>query len=170
MTVFEMVLVVLGGVLAIAALLVVYRMVVGPTIMDRAVATDLLMVIIVLALALYSARSQAAWAGPAMLAVTGTAFISTVTFARFVAREDTRSGGRLRATAETGSRPDAEPETDTGEHEAIHHAAHPEASPATEQDRGHRRRPRTVQEADDQFGERADGAPGGPRRVRRAQS
>lgn len=84
---FTLALVVLGVILAVAALPVVYRMIVGPTILDRAVATDMLVVMAVLGMALYTAHAAAPWAGPAMLGLTGTAFIATVTVARFVARE-----------------------------------------------------------------------------------
>jgi len=112
MTAFEILLLVYAGVLALAALAVVYRMIVGPTILDRAIASDSLVTLVVMGMALYTAQSRASWAGPVMLALTGLAFIGTVTFARFVAREDPRQGRR---------RPHPEePSTDTGPHEAIH--------------------------------------------------
>lgn len=112
MTPFEILLLVYAGVLALAALAIVYRMIVGPTILDRAIASDSLVTLVVMGMALYTAQSQASWAGPVMLALTGLAFIGTVTFARFVAREDPRQGRR---------RPHPEePSTDTGPHEAIH--------------------------------------------------
>lgn len=112
MTPFETVLIIYGAILSLTTLSVVYRMVVGPTILDRAVATDSLLVLMVLGMALYSAHMQENWAGPAMLSMTGLAFIGTVTFARFVAREDRPQGHRR-------SR-DEEPETSTGPLEAIH--------------------------------------------------
>ncbi|HEX7349568.1 monovalent cation/H+ antiporter complex subunit F [Brachybacterium sp.] len=112
MTPFEILLLVYAGVLALAALAVVYRTIVGPTILDRAIASDSLVTLVVMGMALYTAQSRASWAGPVMLALTGLAFIGTVTFARFVAREDPRQGRR---------RPHPEePSTDTGPHEAIH--------------------------------------------------
>lgn len=112
MTAFEILLLVYAGVLALAALAVVYRMIVGPTILDRAIASDSLVTLVVMGMALYAAHSRESWAGPVMLALTGLAFIGTVTFARFVAREDPRQGRR---------RPHPEePATDTGPHEAIH--------------------------------------------------
>lgn len=104
MTPFDVVLVVCGGVLSLTALAVVYRMIVGPTILDRAVAIDSLVVLVVLGMALYAASAEAPWAGPAMLGLTGLAFIGTVTFARFVGREEPvpgrglRSGGTATAT------------------------------------------------------------------------
>lgn len=112
MSAFEIVLVIYAAVLAVAALGVVYRMVVGPTILDRAISSDALVTLVMMGMALYVAESRAAWAGPAMLSLTGLAFIGTVTFARFVARED---------PLQTRLSPHPiEPSTDTGPHEAIH--------------------------------------------------
>ncbi|WP_157773379.1 monovalent cation/H+ antiporter complex subunit F [Brachybacterium vulturis] len=112
MSTFELVLVVFAVVLAAAALGVVYRMIVGPTILDRALASDSLVTLVVMGMALYAAQSGTGWAGPAMLGLTGLAFIGTVTFARFVAREDSRQGIQSRYAAE--------PVTETAPHEAIH--------------------------------------------------
>lgn len=112
MSTFELVLAVFAVVLAAAALAVVYRMIVGPTILDRALASDSLVTLVVMGMALYAAQTRTAWAGPAMLGLTGLAFIGTVTFARFVAREDPRQGIQSRYAAE--------PVTETGQHEAIH--------------------------------------------------
>ncbi len=112
MSVFDVVLVVYAVILALAGLAIVYRMIVGPTILDRALSSDSLVTLVVMGLALHVAHSGAAWAGPAMLSLTGLAFVGTVTFARFVAREDPMQGRR---------RPHPEePDADTGPHEAIH--------------------------------------------------
>ena len=112
MSVFDVVLVVYATILALAGLAIVYRMIVGPTILDRAISSDSLVTLVVMGLALHVAHSGAAWAGPAMLSLTGLAFVGTVTFARFVAREDPMQGRR---------RPHPEePDADTGPHEAIH--------------------------------------------------
>jgi multicomponent Na+:H+ antiporter subunit F len=112
MSTFEILLVIYAAILAAAALGVVYRMVVGPTILDRALSGDALVTLVVMGMALYAAHSRATWAGPALLGLTGLAFIGTVTFARFVAREDPMQGRRTRHSRE--------PRTDTGPHEAIH--------------------------------------------------
>lgn len=122
MSPFDMVLAVCGGVLTLSALAVVYRMVVGPTILDRAISSDSLVTVVVLGMALYTARAEAPWAGPAMLGLTGLAFVGTVTFARFVAREEPRQGYRPAALRE--------PSTDTGPHDAIHPDPETESSPA----------------------------------------
>ena len=112
MSAFDVVLAVYAVILALAGLAIVYRMIVGPTILDRAISSDSLVTLVVMGLALHVAHSRAAWAGPAMLSLTGLAFVGTVTFARFVAREDPMQGRR---------RPHPEePDADTGPHEAIH--------------------------------------------------
>ncbi|MCT1386514.1 monovalent cation/H+ antiporter complex subunit F [Brachybacterium sp. p3-SID1565] len=113
MTPFEIVLLVCGAVLAVTTVSVVYRMIVGPTILDRAVSTDVLVVMVVMAMALHTAHTRVEWAGPAMLSLTGLAFISTVTFARFVAREAAPNGRERFQDSE-------EPETTTGPLEAVH--------------------------------------------------
>lgn len=113
MTPFEIVLLVCGAVLAVTTVSVVYRMIVGPTILDRAVSTDVLVVLVVMAMGLYTAHTAAEWAGPAMLAMTGLAFISTVTFARFVAREVAAGQREMRRNSE-------EPDTTSGPLEAVH--------------------------------------------------
>ena len=115
MSTFEIILIVYAVLLAIAALAVVYRMIIGPTILDRAISSDFLVTLVVMAMALYTARAEAAWAGPAMLGLTALAFIATVTFARFVAREEP-GGAHLRP------HPD-EPSTTTGPLDAVHFSA-----------------------------------------------
>ncbi|GAA1489204.1 monovalent cation/H+ antiporter complex subunit F [Brachybacterium sacelli] len=111
MTPFDILLLVCAVVLSLTALAVVVRMIVGPTILDRAVAIDSLVVLAVLGMALYAASAEAPWAGPAMLGLTGLAFIGTVTFARFVGREEPAPGRRRRL---------GQSETTTGPMESIH--------------------------------------------------
>ncbi|MBB5830484.1 monovalent cation/H+ antiporter complex subunit F [Brachybacterium aquaticum] len=139
MSAFDIVLVVYGAILALAALAVVFRMIVGPTILDRAISSESLVTLVVMGMAIYTAHAQAAWAGPAMLSLTGLAFVGSVTFARFVAREDPMQGRRPHPE---------EPSTDTGPHEAIHaepgeqtadglpapHPSAPEAAPLSADD------------------------------------
>ncbi len=112
MSAFDLLLLIYTAVLALAALAVVYRMIVGPTILDRALSSDSLVTLVVMGMALHVAHTGADWAGPAMLSLTGLAFVGTVTFARFVAREDPMQGRRRPHPEEPG--------TDTGPHEAIH--------------------------------------------------
>lgn len=98
-------LLIIAAVLAVAAIPVVHRIVVGPTILDRAVATDMLVVLLVMAMALEAVARRSVHAGAAMLSMTALAFLSTIAVARFVAREDADAA-------------DA-PQVGTPEHEAI---------------------------------------------------
>lgn len=74
-------------ILGIAVIPVVYRMIVGPTILDRAVGLDSLLVFVVMALGLYTAVTKTNFALIPALALTGTGFIGTLALARFVSRE-----------------------------------------------------------------------------------
>ena len=82
------------GLLAVAVLLalavvpVLLRIINGPTMLDRAVAADMLAVIAVMALAVEAARTRSALPGAAMLAITAFAFLGTIAIARFVGRAD----------------------------------------------------------------------------------
>lgn len=91
---FELGLLIVGVILAASAVPVVYRIIVGPTILDRAVASDMLVVLTVMAFGLYAAQNRSTYAGTAMLSLTALAFLSTVAIARFVSREDPGAGGR----------------------------------------------------------------------------
>lgn len=81
-------LLIVAAILGVAAIPVVHRIVVGPTILDRAVASDMLVVLLVMAMTVYAASARSVHAGAAMLSMTALAFLSTVAIARFVARED----------------------------------------------------------------------------------
>ncbi|MCS6712209.1 hypothetical protein JSY14_09300 [Brachybacterium sp. EF45031] len=112
MSAFEIVLLMVAAVHALAAAMVIHRMIVGPTILDRAVAVDLLTVLLVMGIALYTAETGATWGVVAMLSLTACAFVATLAVARFVAREELR-GGRPGTAAE-------DTPTSTGAHDAIH--------------------------------------------------
>jgi multicomponent Na+:H+ antiporter subunit F len=78
---------VIAVILALAALPTVYRMIVGPTILDRAVASDMLIVLVVAGMALYTASTGSSYAVAPMLGLTALAFVGTLAVARFVSRE-----------------------------------------------------------------------------------
>lgn len=75
--------VVLGG----CALAIVWRIITGPTIIDRVLASDVLVVLLACAMAVQSARTGSTTLLPAMLVLVLVGFIGTVAIARFVARE-----------------------------------------------------------------------------------
>lgn len=85
---FQLLVLIAIAILGASVIPVVYRMIVGPTILDRAVGLDVLVVYVVMGLGLYSAFTGTPFAVIPSLALTGTAFIGTLALARFVARED----------------------------------------------------------------------------------
>lgn len=113
---FENGLLIVAVILAIAAVPVVYRIIVGPTILDRAVASDMLVVITVMSFGLYAAHNRTTYAGTAMLSLTALAFLATVAVARFVSREDPGAGGASRPSRQG-----------TEGHEAVHGTQRAEA-------------------------------------------
>jgi multicomponent Na+:H+ antiporter subunit F len=107
------ILLVIAVVLAAAAIPTVYRMIIGPTILDRAVASDMLIVLVVAGMALYTASTGTEYAIAPMLGLTGLAFVATLSVARFVSREKPATGMVLRQR-DPDSQPagDEEPEQD----------------------------------------------------------
>lgn len=85
---FETGLLVVAAILVLAFLAVIHRMVVGPTILERAVASDMLLVLAVLGLALYAAVRGPEVTMTAMLGITATGFLTTVAIARFLGRQE----------------------------------------------------------------------------------
>lgn len=111
MTPMDTILLVFAALVAVAAVLTLHRMIVGPTILDRAVAADMLTVLLVIGIGLYVAHTGVTWPISAMLALTALAFVSSVSVARFVARED---------RIHTASSADEQPAEETTSHEVIH--------------------------------------------------
>lgn len=79
------VLVVAGLLLAIAAVMAIIRLVRGPSPIDRVLATDVLIAVVVGVLAIEAAVSQHSYTVPVMLVLSLVAFAGTVAMARFVA-------------------------------------------------------------------------------------
>jgi multicomponent Na+:H+ antiporter subunit F len=76
-----------AGVLAVAALLILVRIVRGPTVLDRAVALDVLIAVVVSALALEAAVNRHGTTLPILITLSLLGFISSVTVARYVERD-----------------------------------------------------------------------------------
>ncbi len=74
------------GFLAVGALLSVVRLVRGPSIADRVVASDLFLTFLVMAAATLSARSGQGVYLEAMLVVAVVGFLGTAMVARFIER------------------------------------------------------------------------------------
>lgn len=91
MTTIELLLLVAAFILALAMTIPVYRMIVGPTILDRAVALDMLLVLVVMGLGIYAGYTASTFSVIPALALTATGFIGTLAIARFVGRDDQSS-------------------------------------------------------------------------------
>jgi multicomponent Na+:H+ antiporter subunit F len=75
--------------LAVAALLTLVRLVKGPTIADRVVATDLFLTYLVIATAVLAARTEQGIYLEVMLVVAIVGFLGTAMVARFIERRGT---------------------------------------------------------------------------------
>ena len=74
--------------LTAAALLTVVRIIRGPTVLNRIVALDVLVSIIISALGLEAAYNEHTTTVPIMVALALIGFVGSVSVARFVARDD----------------------------------------------------------------------------------
>lgn len=79
------VLVIAGVLLAASAVVALIRIVRGPSSIDRVIATDVLLAVLIGALAIEAVVSRHAYTVPVMLALSLVAFAGTVAMARFVA-------------------------------------------------------------------------------------
>lgn len=79
-----------AAVFGISALLTVWRIIVGPSILDRAVASDVLMTLLICVLGAEMAINQHTRTLPVLLIVAAVGVFGSISIARFVAR---REGG-----------------------------------------------------------------------------
>lgn len=75
-------------VFAIAALLTIVRIVIGPSILDRAVASDVLMTEVLCVLGAEMAINQHTRTLPVLLIIAAIGVFGSISIARFVARRD----------------------------------------------------------------------------------
>lgn len=71
-----------------AALLTVWRIIIGPSILDRAVASDVLLTLVMCALGAEMAINQHTRTLPLLLIVAAVGVFGSISIARFVARKD----------------------------------------------------------------------------------
>ena len=77
-----------AAMLVVAAALLVFRATVGPTILDRSMALDVLMSVTVCAMALWSVQQESSVALPAILAVASGGFVGSIAIARYASGVD----------------------------------------------------------------------------------
>ncbi|MGO2110161.1 MAG: monovalent cation/H+ antiporter complex subunit F [Pseudoclavibacter sp.] len=97
MTALDIVLTVLWGIIGVAfavgGVLSLWRMVIGPTIIDRMVASDTILTIIICLLGADMVMRGHTESLPLMLVLGMTAFIASVAVARYVSRQDKSHDG-----------------------------------------------------------------------------
>jgi multicomponent Na+:H+ antiporter subunit F len=81
-------LIVIYVVFAAAALLTLWRIVIGPSILDRAVASDVLLTLVLCVLGAEMAINQHTRTLPVLLIIAAVGVFGSVSIARFVARRD----------------------------------------------------------------------------------
>ena len=82
------VLVVCVGVLGVAALLLVARITLGPTMLDRVVALDVLVAVVICGLALEAAVNRHTTTLPVLVVLSLLGFVGSVSVARFTRGSD----------------------------------------------------------------------------------
>ncbi|WP_298889969.1 monovalent cation/H+ antiporter complex subunit F [uncultured Serinicoccus sp.] len=105
---------IVGGLLAVSATLTLIRITIGPSVLDRVVATDVLVSIVICALGAYAALSDAWTTLPLLISLSLVGFLGSVAVARFVARDrDTPAAEPVPDRLEVGGR-DAGPQPPAG--------------------------------------------------------
>jgi len=81
-------LIVIYAVFAVAALLTLWRIVIGPSILDRAVASDVLLTEVMCVLGAEMAINHHTRSLPVLLIIAAVGVFGSISIARFVARRD----------------------------------------------------------------------------------
>lgn len=92
MTLLTVLHVIAGGLLAVAAGLAVVRIVRGPTILDRMIASDVVLTILILVVGAEMVIDGHTRTIPLMLVLTGAAALATIAVARYVSKQDGAGG------------------------------------------------------------------------------
>ncbi|MEI5674913.1 MULTISPECIES: monovalent cation/H+ antiporter complex subunit F [Nocardioides] len=77
-----------AAMLGVAGVLLLVRMTVGPTILDRSVALDVLMAVTICGVGLHAASSDSSVALPLLLALSMVGFVGAVSIARYASGSD----------------------------------------------------------------------------------
>jgi multicomponent Na+:H+ antiporter subunit F len=79
---------VVAALLGLAALLLLVRLTVGPTILDRSVALDVLMSVTICGIALHAAATGTTTGLPVLVALSMVGFVGAVSIARYASGSD----------------------------------------------------------------------------------
>lgn len=81
------------GILAVAAVLFVIRLTIGPTLLDRGVALDAIVTVVICGLVIEAAVNRHTTTLPILLVLTMVSFVGSVSLARFAARSTDEEAG-----------------------------------------------------------------------------
>jgi multicomponent Na+:H+ antiporter subunit F len=126
MTPISVIFFVAGILFAAAALLVLYRIVVGPSILDRMIASDVLLTTLILVVGAEMVYNGHTRTIPVMLVLASTAVFATVAVARYVSKQDKLAPAAFTANDPTAADPTADAPTA--------HAPHAVTEAVTEKD------------------------------------
>ena len=98
MTLISVLFLVAGILFAAAALFVLYRIVVGPSILDRMIASDVLLTTLILVVGAEMVYNGHTRTIPVMLVLASTAVFATVAVARYVSKQDKLAPDAFTAT------------------------------------------------------------------------
>ena len=98
MTLISVLFLVAGILFAAAALFVLYRIVVGPSILDRMIASDVLLTTLILVVGAEMVYNGHTRTIPVMLVLASTAVFATVSVARYVSKQDKLAPDAFTAT------------------------------------------------------------------------
>ena len=79
---------VIGGLFTVAALMALYRIIRGPSILDRVIASDVLLTTLTLVVGAEMVYNGHTRTIPVMLGLASTAIFATVAVARYVSKQD----------------------------------------------------------------------------------
>lgn len=102
MNVVEILHIAVGVLLSLAALLVLYRIVRGPTILDRMIASDVMLTTLILVLGTEMALNHHTRTLPVVLVLAGTAVFGSIAVARYVSKHDRTQLQRSELEASSG--------------------------------------------------------------------
>jgi multicomponent Na+:H+ antiporter subunit F len=88
MTLISVLFLIAGILFAVAAVFVLYRIVVGPSILDRMIASDVLLTTLILVVGAEMVYNGHTRTIPVMLVLASTAVFATVAVARYVSKQD----------------------------------------------------------------------------------
>jgi multicomponent Na+:H+ antiporter subunit F len=77
----------IGGLLALSALLVLVRITIGPSVLDRVVGSDTLVSIVICSLGAQAALTDGSTTLPLLISLSLVGFMGSVAVARFVAKD-----------------------------------------------------------------------------------